>query len=79
MKPLTIADAPTMILALQDEIRRPDESWYDHRLHGVLLVAHGLTCLEAALRRTVVRCAMAKRDILPEGQGTAIAHFWFCR
>jgi transposase len=48
MKPLTIADAQTMILALQDEIRRSDESCYDHRLHGVLLVAHGLTCPEAA-------------------------------
>jgi transposase len=48
MKPLTIADAQTMILALQDEIRRSDESCYDHRLHGVLLVAHGLTCPQAA-------------------------------
>jgi transposase len=48
MKPLTIADAETMILALQDEIRRSEESCYDHRLHGVLLVAHGLTCPQAA-------------------------------
>jgi transposase len=48
MKPLRIADAQTMILALQDEIRRSDESCYDHRLHGVLLVAHGLTCPQAA-------------------------------
>jgi transposase len=48
MKPLTIADAETMILALQDEIRRSEQSCYDHRLHGVLLVAHGLTCPQAA-------------------------------
>ena len=48
MKPLTIADAQTMILALQDEIRRSDESCYDHRLHGVLLVAQGLTCPKVA-------------------------------
>jgi transposase len=48
MKPLTISDAETMILALQDEIRRSDESRYDHRLHGVLLVAHGISCREAA-------------------------------
>lgn len=48
MKPLTISDAPTMILALQDEIRRSGESRYDHRLHGVLLVAHGMSCREAA-------------------------------
>ena len=48
MKPLKVSDAQTMILALQDEIRRSDESRYDHRLHGVLLVAHGISCREAA-------------------------------
>jgi transposase len=48
MKRLTINDAGTMILALQDEIRRSEESRYDHRLHGVLLVAHGISCREAA-------------------------------
>lgn len=46
MRPMTIADAETMSLALQDEIRRSDESRYDHRLHGVLLVAQGMTCPE---------------------------------
>lgn len=44
MKPLTIADSPTIVLGLQDEIRRSEESRYDHRLHGVLLVAQGMTC-----------------------------------
>lgn len=48
MKPLTISDKETMILALQDEIRRSEESRYDHRLHGVLLVAEGWTCPEVA-------------------------------
>src|ERR1044072_5428112 len=48
MKPIKISDAATMVLALQDEIRRSDESRYDHRLHGVLLVAQGLSCREAA-------------------------------
>ena len=57
MKPLTIAD-PDIILGLQDEIRRSEESRYDHRLHGVLLVAQGMTCPEVATllgdaRRTV--------------------------
>jgi transposase len=33
-----------MVLGLQDEIRRSEESRYDHRLHGVLLVAQGMTC-----------------------------------
>ena len=48
MKPLTIQDAPTIILGLQDEIRRSHESRYDHRLHGVLLVAQGMSCLEVS-------------------------------
>src|SRR5215471_2100859 len=47
MKPLTIND-PDIILGLQDEIRRSDESRYDHRLHGLLLVAQGMTCPEVA-------------------------------
>ena len=48
MRPLQIADSPAIILGLQDEIRRSDESRYDHRLHGVLLVAQGVTCPEVA-------------------------------
>lgn len=48
MKPLTIADSSTIILRLQDEIRRTEKSRYDHRLYGLLLVAHGMTCLEVA-------------------------------
>lgn len=48
MKPLTIADASTIVLGLQDEIRRSDESRYDHRLHAVLLVAQGMKCPEVA-------------------------------
>jgi hypothetical protein len=37
MKALRIADASSIILGLQDEVRRSEESRYDHRLHGVLL------------------------------------------
>jgi len=48
MKPLTIANAAVMTLALQDEIRRSEDARYDHRLHAVLLVAEGLSCREAA-------------------------------
>src|SRR5260221_13968249 len=50
MRPLQVADAETIVLGLQDEIRRSQESRYDHRLHGVLLVAHGMTCPEVAAR-----------------------------
>ena len=45
MRPLTISGA-TSVLGLQQEIQRSDESRYDHRLHGVLLVAQGMTCPE---------------------------------
>jgi transposase len=48
MRPLVIADAADIALGLQDEIRRSEESRYDHRLHGVLLVAQGMTCPEVA-------------------------------
>ena len=48
MKPLTIRDAETVVLGLQDEIRRCEESRYDHRLHGVLLVAQGMSCRQVS-------------------------------
>ena len=48
MKKLQIEDAEVMKLALQDEIMRSEESRYDHRLHGVLLVSSGLSCGEVA-------------------------------
>jgi transposase len=44
MKALQIANAQTMKIALQQEIGRSDESRYDHRLHGVLLVCQGHSC-----------------------------------
>ncbi|MBN9661103.1 MAG: helix-turn-helix domain-containing protein [Acidobacteria bacterium] len=33
---------------LDEEIRRSEESRYNHRLHGVLLVSRGLSCRQAA-------------------------------
>ena len=48
MKALTISDASVIVLGLQDEIRRSAESRYDHRLHGVLLVAQGINCCRVA-------------------------------
>src|SRR5260370_41158166 len=48
MRAVTMADSGNLILGLQDGIRRSEESRYDHRLHGVLLVAQGLTCPEVA-------------------------------
>ena len=47
MRLLRISNA-TSVLSLQQEIQRSEESRYDHRLHGVLLVAQGMTCPEVA-------------------------------
>ena len=44
MKKAIISDAETVILILQDEIRRSYEARYDHRLHAVLMVAQGQSC-----------------------------------
>jgi transposase len=48
MRKLEIEDAAVMRMAIQDEIHRSEESRYDHRLHGVLLVSCGLSCYEVA-------------------------------
>jgi transposase len=48
MRARTISDRDNMIMALQDEIRRNDTSRYDHRLHGILLVAQGMTAPRVA-------------------------------
>ena len=48
MKIVTIDDVENVILGLQDEIRRSEESRYDHRLHGLLLVAYGMNCCQVA-------------------------------
>jgi transposase len=48
MKRLTISDASRIVIGLQDEIRRSEGSRYGHRLHGVLLVAQGMSCPEVS-------------------------------
>jgi transposase len=48
MRALTISNRKEMIFALQDEVRRSPDARYDHRLHGVLLVAQGMSCRKAA-------------------------------
>jgi transposase len=48
MRKLQIHDNENMQIALQQEIRRSEESRYDHRLHGVLLISHGLNCYDVA-------------------------------
>jgi transposase len=48
MRSLKISNANAVIELLQDEMRRSEESRYEHRLHAVLLVAQGLSPPEAA-------------------------------
>jgi len=48
MKKAKITDAETVILILQDEIRRSYEARYDHRLHAILMVAQGISCRSVA-------------------------------
>lgn len=60
MRKLEIADAEVMHIAIQQEIARSEESRYDHRLHGLLLITGGHSCGEVAKlfgedRRTVQR------------------------
>lgn len=58
MRRLQIKDADIMRIAIQQEIERSEESRYDHRLHGVLMVSYGYSCTDVAelfghSRRTV--------------------------
>ena len=46
MLKLQIEDAEVMRIAIQQEIARSEESRYDHRLHGLLLVTAGHSCRE---------------------------------
>ncbi len=50
MRPLRIQDPESVAKALQDEIRRSEESRYNHRLHAVLLISQGLSAPEVADR-----------------------------
>ncbi len=48
MRKLEVADSQVMQIALQQELHRSKESRYSHRLHGVLLVTHGMSCTKVA-------------------------------
>lgn len=48
MRKLEIADAEVLRGAIRQEIARSEESRYDHRLHGVLLVVSGHSCGQVA-------------------------------
>jgi len=48
MKLLTKSEKETLILTLQDEMKRSKNARYDHRLHAILLIAQGLSSRRTA-------------------------------
>lgn len=48
MRRLQIEDTELTRIAIQQEIGRSEESRYDHRLHGLLLLAAGHSCRQVA-------------------------------
>ena len=48
MRKLQIDDTGAIRIAIQQEIGRNEESRYDHRLHGLLLLAAGHSCQDVA-------------------------------
>lgn len=49
MKKLEIVNAKEQSEAIRNEIFRSEESRYDHRLHGLLLVSEGVSCYDAGV------------------------------
>lgn len=48
MRKLQIEDTGALRMAIQEEIERSEDSRYDHRLHGLLLLAAGHSCRQVA-------------------------------
>ena len=48
MRKLQVEDTEVMRIAIQQEIGRSEESRYDDRLHGLLVVAAGQSCRQVA-------------------------------
>ncbi len=79
MRKLEIRNAKKSRAVIQREILRSEESRYDHRLHGVLMVSRGMTCVEVAdwlgqhattVERWVKRFNAGGCDALREGEHT---------
>lgn len=77
MRKLQIEDAEVMRIAIQQEIGRSEESRYDHRLHGLLLISAGQSCRQVAqlfgengttVQRWVRRFEEGGLDALREGE-----------
>lgn len=69
MRKLEIADAAVMQVAIRQEIDRSEESRYDHRRHGLLLVASGRSCTEVSqlFGDQPRRCSAGSADLSSRG------------
>ena len=79
MRKLNIPNARNSQVIIQQEILRSEESRYDHRLHGVLMVSRGMGCAAVAewlgqhvttVERWVKRFNAGGCDALREGEHT---------
>ena len=77
MRKLQIEDTEVTRIAIQHEIGRTEESRYEHRLHGLLLLAAGHSCRQVAelfgeddttVQRWVKRFMQGGLTALREGQ-----------
>ena len=77
MRKLLIEDAGVMRIAIQQEIGRSEDSRYDHRLHGLLLITAGQSSRQVAelfgengttVQRWVQRFEEGGLDALREGE-----------
>ena len=77
MRKLQVEDTDVMRIAIQQEIGRSEESRYDHRLHGLLLVMARQSCREVAelfgedgttVQRWIRRFEQGGLDALREGE-----------
>ena len=48
MRRLEVRSAENSQIVIEQEILRSNDSRYDHRLHGVLMVSRGMGCAEVA-------------------------------
>ena len=79
MRKLEITNARKKQSIIQQEILRSEESRYDHRLHGILMVSRGMSCGDVAgwlgqdattVERWVKRFNAEGCDALREGEHT---------
>ncbi len=72
MRTREIKDSDIMRIAIQQESVRSEESRYDHRPHGVLLVCSGFSCYKGA---DIFGGSPPNHSL----QGSQLGTKWLCR